>query len=44
MKLEQQKYKTAKTVFIKTVLITAYALVLIAIGWLTAAYLGGAVR
>ena len=43
MKILNQKSKSAKDVFIKTVIITASALALIAIGFFSAALFSGAI-
>ncbi len=43
MKIIENKSKTAKAVFIKTVIITASALLLIAIGFFSAAFFSGAI-
>ena len=41
MKITENKPKSAKAVFIKTVIITASALILIAIGFFSAAFFSG---
>ncbi len=43
MKIENKKFKSAKEVFIKTVIITASAIILIAIGFFSAALFSGAI-
>ncbi len=43
MKITDNKTKTAKAVFIKTVIITASALLLIAIGFFSAAFFSGSI-
>ena len=43
MKILKNKSKSAKDVFIKTVIITASALILIAIGFFSAALFSGAI-
>lgn len=43
MKIENNKSKSARDVFIKTVIITAGAIILIAIGFFSAALFSGAI-
>jgi hypothetical protein len=44
MKIVDNKSKSAVTVFFKTVIITAAAILLIAIGYFAAAYFSGTIR